>query len=49
MLGMKEVLHLVLKSNEEAIEIILTAILKAGYKAGKDIFLAMDAAVTEMF
>lgn len=38
-----------LKSNEEAIEIILTAILKAGYKAGKDIFLAIDAAVTEMF
>jgi enolase len=29
-----------LKSNEEAVQVILTAIQNAGYKAGKDIFLA---------
>lgn len=38
-----------LKSNEEAFEVILTAIEHAGYKAGKDIFLALDAASSEMF
>ena len=38
-----------LKSNEEAIEIILTAIDKAGYKAGVDIFLALDVAASEIF
>ena len=38
-----------LKSNEEAIEIILTAIDKAGYKAGIDIFLALDVAASEIF
>ena len=38
-----------LKSNEEAIEVILTAIKKAGYKAGKDIFIALDPASTEMW
>ena len=37
-----------LSSNEEAIETVLTAINKAGYTAGKDIFIAMDAAATEM-
>lgn len=36
-------------SNEEAIETVLTAIAAAGYKAGKDIFIAMDAASTEMY
>jgi enolase len=38
-----------LKSNDEAFEVILEAIEKAGYKAGKDIFLAMDAASSEMY
>ena len=36
-----------LKSNEEAIEIILEAITKAGYEPGKDFVLAMDAASSE--
>lgn len=38
-----------LKSNDEAFEVILEAITKAGYKPGKDIFLAMDAASSEMY
>src|SRR5690554_2131747 len=38
-----------LRSNEEAIEVILEAIEKAGYKAGKDIFIALDPATTEMY
>lgn len=38
-----------LKSLEEAFETILAAIELAGYKAGKDIYLGIDAAVTEMF
>jgi enolase len=38
-----------LKSNEEAFEIILSAIDNAGYKAGKDIYLALDAASSEMW
>jgi len=38
-----------LKSNEEAIEVILQAIEKAGYSAGKDVFLALDVASTEFF
>ena len=37
-----------ISSNEEAIETVLTAIEKAGYSAGKDIYIAMDAAATEM-
>lgn len=36
-------------SNEEAIETVLTAIDAAGYKAGSQIFIAMDPAVSEMF
>ncbi len=36
-----------LKSNVEAIEVILEAIKKAGYKAGKDIFIALDPASSE--
>jgi len=38
-----------LKSNEEALEVIMDAIKKAGYKAGKDIAIALDPASTEMF
>jgi enolase len=38
-----------LKSNEEAVEVIMAAIEKAGYKPGKDIFLALDPAATEFF
>jgi enolase len=36
-------------SNEEAIEIVLVAIEKAGFKPGEDVFIAMDAAVTEFY
>ena len=36
-------------SNKEAIEIVLKAISKAGYKAGKDIWIAMDAAASEFY
>lgn len=38
-----------IKSNEEAIEIVLTAIEKAGFKPGSDIFIAMDAATSEFY
>jgi enolase len=38
-----------LKSNAEAIDVILEAITKAGYDAGKDIFLALDVAASEMW
>lgn len=38
-----------LKSNEEALELILASIEKAGYKAGEDIFLAIDAAASEFY
>jgi enolase 1/2/3 len=38
-----------LGSNEEAIEVVLKAINKAGYKAGKDIFIALDAAASEFY
>jgi len=36
-----------LSSNEEAIEVILEAITKAGYQPGKDIYLGLDAAASE--
>ena len=36
-----------LNSDEETIELILTAVKKAGYKPGKDFVLAMDAAASE--
>jgi enolase len=36
-------------SNEEAIETVLTAIEAAGFKPGKDISIAMDAAATEFY
>jgi len=38
-----------LKSNEEAITVILEAIQKAGYEAGKDVFIAIDAASSEFY
>jgi len=38
-----------LKSNEEAVEVILEAIKKAGYKAGQDIHLALDPASSEFY
>ncbi|MBI3194601.1 MAG: phosphopyruvate hydratase [Ignavibacteriae bacterium] len=38
-----------LKSNDEAIEVILQAITNAKYKAGKDIYLALDVASSEMW
>jgi enolase len=39
----------VLKSNEEALELLMQAILEAGYEAGQNIFLALDVAATEMY
>jgi len=36
-------------SNEEAIEVVLKAIEKAGFKPGEDIFIAMDAASSEFY
>lgn len=38
-----------LKSNEEAIELILEAIQKAGYQPDKDVFIALDVASSEMY
>lgn len=38
-----------IKSNEEALEIVLQAIEAAGYEPGKQIFIAMDAATSEMY
>ncbi|MEG1763257.1 MAG: phosphopyruvate hydratase [Bacteroidales bacterium] len=38
-----------LKSNEDAIKVILEAIDKAGYKAGEDIFIALDPASSEFY
>jgi len=38
-----------LKSNEEALEVIMEAIGKSGYKAGKDVLLALDPASTEFY
>ncbi len=38
-----------LGSNEEALQVILEAIKKAGYVAGKDIFLGMDVASSEFY
>ncbi|WP_216323805.1 phosphopyruvate hydratase [Deinococcus aestuarii] len=38
-----------LKSNEEALEVLLEAIQKAGYEPGKDICIALDPAVTELY
>lgn len=38
-----------LKSNEEALELIMSAIDKAGYKAGEQVWLALDVAATEFY
>ncbi len=38
-----------LSSNEEALETILVAIEKAGYEAGKDVYLALDVASSEFY
>ncbi len=38
-----------LKSNEQAIEFIMESIEKAGYKAGKEIYLALDVAASELY
>lgn len=38
-----------LRSNEEAITVIMQAIEQAGYKAGKDIYLALDCASSEFY
>jgi len=38
-----------LKSNEEALEVIMEAIVKAGYKPGDEVLLALDVASSELF
>ena len=38
-----------LKSNEQALEVLMKAIAKAGYKAGKDLFIALDPAASEFY
>ncbi|MBU0558464.1 MAG: phosphopyruvate hydratase [Bacteroidetes bacterium] len=38
-----------LKSNDEAIEVVLEAIVKAGYKPGSEISIALDPAASEFF
>ncbi len=38
-----------IKSNVEAIEVVLQSIEKAGYKAGEDVFIALDPAASEFF
>lgn len=38
-----------IKSNKEAIEIVLQSIESAGYRPGEDIFIAMDAAASEFY
>jgi enolase 1/2/3 len=38
-----------LSSNEEAIEVVLSAIEKAGYKPGSDVFIALDPAASEFY
>ncbi len=39
----------VLKNNTQALEVIVDAIKKAGYKPGKDVFLALDVAASEFY
>lgn len=36
-------------SNEEALEIVMESIQKAGYVPGEDVFIAMDAAMSELY
>ncbi len=38
-----------IRSNEEAIEVVLQSIEKAGYRPGEEIFIAMDAATSEFY
>ncbi|HLV00583.1 MAG TPA: phosphopyruvate hydratase [Acidobacteriota bacterium] len=38
-----------LKSNEEAVEVILEAIEKAGYRPSQDVLIALDVAASELF
>jgi enolase len=38
-----------LKANNEAVEVILEAIQKAGYQAGKDVAIALDPAASELY
>jgi enolase len=38
-----------LKSNEQAVEMVLEAVKKAGYKAGKEVVLALDPASSSLF
>jgi len=38
-----------LKSNEEAVEVILEAITAAGYRPGEDLYIALDPAATELY
>jgi len=38
-----------LKANEEAVELILEAITKAGYKPGEDVCIALDPAASELY
>ncbi len=38
-----------LKSNEHAIEVLIKAVKSAGYKMGKDFFIALDVAASELF
>jgi len=38
-----------LSSNEEALELIITGIEKAGFKPGRDIFIALDPAASEFY
>ncbi|MGE0090094.1 MAG: phosphopyruvate hydratase [Bacteroidales bacterium] len=38
-----------LKSNDEAVEVILEAITKAGYKAGKEVSICLDPAASELW
>lgn len=38
-----------LKSNEEALDLIISAIEAAGYKPGDDVLIALDAAASEMY
>ena len=38
-----------LRSNDEAVEVILEAVSQAGYEAGRDVYLALDPATSEMY
>ena len=38
-----------LKSNQEALDVVLEAVAKAGFTAGKDVFLALDVAASELW